>query len=111
MACQLGSELASKGFKPDGFVLEAPFNRMLDQVMTDSKAQFLSHRGLVDFPILLKEIRMEFDSQVWPTNTVLPAFSYYGFRSTELKLLPEGIYLIFKTFIPPAREIYLLFPL
>ena len=43
---------------------------MLDQVMTDSKAQFLSHRGLVDFPILLKEIRMEFDSQVWPINTV-----------------------------------------
>ena len=70
MACHLGSELASKGFKPDGFVLEAPFNRMLDQVMTDSKAQFLSHRGLVDFPILLKEIRMEFDSQVWPINTV-----------------------------------------
>ena len=101
MACHLGSELASKGFKPDGFVLEAPFNRMLDQVMTDSKAQFLSHRGLVDFPILLKEIRMEFDSQVWPINTVF----------CLLIITAGGLYLIFKTFIPPTREIYLLFPL
>ena len=87
MACHLGSELASKGFKPDGFVLEAPFNRMLDQVMTDSRAQFLSHRGYVDFPILLKEIRMEFDSQVWPTRKF---FYLFFLIMAEFKLLLDG---------------------
>merc|ERR1711974_263766 len=58
--------------------LEAPFNRMLDQVMTDSRAQFLSHRGHVDFPILLKEIRMEFDSQTRIKDIQQPVLIFHS---------------------------------
>ena len=72
VATRLGAVLAAREdmrrlrLRPAAMILEAPFNRMLDEVMTFEKSVALAVMlGFNDVPGLLKEAKCEFDSEKW----------------------------------------------
>ena len=74
---KMGALLAKEKFKPDAYVLEAPFNSIHDAVMTSKLAHLFAYLG-IDIPRVVKETGLEFESQRWVAQIPEPVMIFHS---------------------------------